>query len=158
MHAFGKLGLSRTLSLCTHVFRRNRNVARILRATTRTSRKSHVLSRATFDHIRGDITKTLNIDTAIVMAAASVAASKTLSRMRALPGGLHWRSNNWNRSLTIVKHRYTSYKIKKTTRAKKLGTDVYEEKIITDELNVPKWMSSAIDSALSLFPVLNPTM
>ena len=154
----GKLGLSRTLSLCTHVFRRNRNVARILRATTRTSRKSHVLSRATFDHIRGDITKTLNIDTAIVMAAASVAASKTLSRMRALPGGLHWRSNNWNRSLTIVKHRYTSYKIKKTTRAKKLGTDVYEEKIITDELNVPKWMSSAIDSALSLFPVLNPTM
>lgn len=154
----GKIGLARTLSLCTHVFKRNRNVARLLRAKTRTSKKNHVLSMATFEQIRGDIIKTLNIDTAIVMAAASIAASKTLSRMRALPGGVQWRSNKWNRSLTIAKHRYTTYKIKKTQLAKKLGTELYDEKIVTDELNIPKWMSSVLDSALSLFPVSNPTM
>lgn len=154
----GKIGLARTLSLCTHVFKRNRNVARLLRSTTRKSKKNHLLSSATFEQIRGDIIKTLNIDTAVVMAAASIAASKTLSRMRSLPGGIQWRSNNWNRTLTIAKHRYTSYKIKKTTRAKKLGTELYDEKIVTDELNIPKWMSSVVDSALSLFPLMNPTV
>ena len=154
----GKIGLARTLSLCTHVFKRNRNVARLLRSTSRKSKNNHLLSRSTFEQIRFDIIKTLNIDTAVVMAAASIAASKTLSRMRTLPGGVLWRSNNWNRSLTIAKHRYTSYKIKKTQLAKKLGTGLYEEKIITDELNIPKWVSSVVDSALSIFPVINPTM
>ena len=151
-----KTGLDRVMALNAHVFKRNRNVARLLRHTKRTQRKHSTLSPSSFAQLRNDIVKTLNIDTAIVVAASLVAASKTLSRRRPLPGGIQWRDHCWRRALTIAKHRYNTYKLRKTQHAKLKKLLPPDDAIATDEMNLPTWMQAVADDALRLFPVVPP--
>ena len=149
-----KSGLNRTLALPRSVLKRNAAVARKLRAAARSTRTRRFLSQSTFDRLRGDLIKKLNVDTTLVLAAAGVATSPSLARMRPLPGGVQWRDLNWNRALTICKSRYTEHKTKKDK--KRHTNPPREETLIVDELNLPAWCRSAIDSSLSLFPIKLP--
>jgi len=149
-----KQGINRTLALPRSVLKRNAAVARLLRASARSNRTRRFLSQHTFDRLRSDLIKKLNVDTTLVLAAAGVAVSPSLSRMRPLPGGVQWRDLNWNRALTICKSRYTEHKSKLSK--KRQGGTINEDALITDDMNLPSWSRSAIDSSLSLFPIKLP--
>ena len=148
-----KSGLNRTLALPRAVLKRNAAVARLLRASARSNSVRRFLSQSTFDRLRSDLVQKLNIDTALVLAAASIATSPSLSRMRPLPGGLQWRDHHWNRALTICKARYTEHR---TLKNKRRTHSPRDETLIVDELSLPSWARSVIDSALNLFPVVLP--
>ena len=146
-----KTALDRVLALSRHVITRNQQISRHLRATRR-SRTTFTISEATIKRMRRDLITKLNIDTALVLAAASIATSRSLSRMRRLPGGVQWRDHDWTRALSIVKIIYKRARDAKTKRGKLPMDDI----LIQDQLNLPKWVNACCDAALNIFPLEHP--
>jgi hypothetical protein len=137
-----KVGLARVASACRVAFKRNAAISRTLRTTRRQRVANPIVCTALACRIHANIIDMLNVDLAILLAAAAIAESPSASIARALPG-THgaWRSDprKWTRALEIAKSVYMQYA--KSDRS-----------LVYDETRLPLWLSKIHERALSMFP------
>lgn len=144
LHA--KTGLSRTVAVARTAAKRNTAAMRALRLARSEVRRAAAttLRQETIDAMHANVQDMLNVDLAIVTAAAAIAESPVLANGRILPGTAPgWRADarRWTRAIELTKSIYMANRGPET-RFRAL-----------DPRDPPIWMRKARDAAPSLFPV-----
>jgi hypothetical protein len=139
----GKVGLSRISSACRAAFKRNTAIARTLRITKRKGGTGNIVTEDLASRIHSNIIDMLNVDLAILFAAAYIAESPSASIARLLPATYDdWRSDwrKWSRAIEVAKSVYTQH-----SRGSKV--------LAYDETQLPMWLSKVREKATIMFPV-----
>lgn len=141
----GQSGLSRVAHEARSCWIRNGAQARALRAAklTWTRMRFKTLGPEFFEQLQADVRDLLNIDLALVAAAATVAESQEVAKNRTLPATCaNWRSDahTYKRAIAAVRIIY---------KARFRDNDG----IAADERNPPRWLKKVLESAQQIFPV-----
>jgi hypothetical protein len=144
-HPIGKSGLSRVAAEARSCWVRNATNARALREAKRTWTRMRfkTLGPEFIKQLQADVRDLLNIDLALVVAAAAVAESQEAAKNRKLPATCaHWRSDAraYKRAIAAIRIIYKN-KFKD------------EDGIAFDQRNPPKWLQSVVDARHSVFPI-----
>jgi hypothetical protein len=141
----GRTGLARVSAEAHACWLRNQQQARALREARRSwrARELRTVGPQLLEALHADARDLLNLDLALVAAAASVAESPSLARGRKLVGTApEWRADpkQWRAAINRVRVIYRAY---------------FEERdgVAVDERNPPKWLRSVLAQAADIFPV-----
>ena len=140
----GKLGLSRVAAEARSCWLRNIAQARSLREARRSyaKREFHTIPTHLFNALHADVRDVVNIDLALVVAAASLAESANQAHGRQLPGTApDWRADakKWRRSIDTVRTIYRAHCSS-------------NEGIACEERIPPPWLTAVIQKAEEVFP------
>lgn len=138
-----KLGLPRVAAASRASFKRNMAISRTIRNASRRRGTHPSTEQDLARRIFSNITDMLNIDLAILYAAACIAESPAASVSRVLPGThADWRREHrkWTRAIEVAKGIYLQHGPRHRTLA-------------CDESRIPAWLSKVQNSATTMFPV-----
>jgi hypothetical protein len=143
--SYNKFGLSRVLDTARAVQKRNAAAVRALREARRSlkSNPSQSIEFKLVERIHELIMDMLNVDLAMLLAAATLAESPAMSAMRSLPAlSSAWRQNasRWSYAMDRVRAIYFER-----------GGHRNRERTLTF-IEQPAWLRHVIESAPDLFP------
>jgi len=144
-HQIGKSGLSRVAYEARSCWVRNATHARSLREAKRTWTRMRfkTLGPEFIKQLQADVRDLLNVDLALVVAAAALAESQGAAKNRKLPATCaHWRSDAraYKRAVAAILIIYKN-KFKD------------EDGIAFDQRNPPKWLQAVVEAAHLVFPI-----
>ena len=142
--ASGKMGLPRVLASARAAFKRNACASRSIREATRAFKKRATTSIpfSVVSRLQANVVDVLNIDLAILAAAASLAESPSQCHNRVLPGTAPgWRTQRaWTRAIERIKSIYLRH--------------ARQGELVADERFPPMWLRKVKNVASDLFPVV----
>lgn len=143
----GKVGLSRVVAVSRASIKRNAAALRALRQSRHAIRRTSVtIDRNLIETIHENVQDMLNIDLALIQAAAAIAESPISANGRLLPGTQpNWRAevSKFNRAIEIAKSIYVANKCGSRSKA-------------VDEREFPAWLRKIRDAALQMYPCEPP--
>jgi len=141
----GKVGLARVVAVSRASIKRNAAAVRSLRQSRNELRRMRVttLGLGVVESMHRNVEDMLNIDLALLQAAAAIAESPVTAIGRLLPGTqAEWRSDSckWSRAIEIAKTIYVENSNGSRSRA-------------MDERELPAWLRKVRSAALRMYPV-----
>ena len=142
-HLTGKVGLSRTVAALRSAFKRNDAAARTLREAMRAFKRkaNSTLSLATVERMHRDVADCLNVDLALLFAAAALAESPPSAARRLLPG----TNSRWRRDARPWLSAVARIRVLMSAHQKS------HEGVTADQRMPPRWLCKVRDEAKTLF-------